>query len=277
MECIDIELNNLITSSICILSIASSIFVMILCIIPNLIEKLSSKLLMLFAFNNLCRSSLFIIGLFAHGSVCLIVSFLKNIFLMSNVLWSLFIAKRIVQCTVKKEEINPSKIYYWLFISYLGIPALEALAFITNSYDDLICDGIKLNLTGVIWRISIVYIPSLFLTGWIFWLYYKILNFFKLKKNINVFEFSIDRGLLYSVQFIIIFIPLPFLRLLAHFNDSVIVECLIFAESTLIYFQGTILLFLTLLRTSIKEWICCKSNNLLRFESEGDYIRSIIN
>lgn len=277
MECIDPEVSNWIMISLCITSIISSIFVIVLCIIPDLIEKLSGRLLILFSFNNLCRSLLFILGLFSTGYFCLIVGFLKNIFLMSNVLWSLFIVRRIVQCTIKKEDISPNKFYYWFLFSYIGIPALESLAFITNSFDNTICDGIKQDLTGVIWRITIVYTPSLLATGWILWLYYKILKFIKLKININAIEFSIERGLLYSLQFVIIFIPLPFLRILSVYSDSAIVECFIFAEAALINFQGTILLILTLLRTSIKLWICCKSSDLLRFESEGEYISSIIN
>lgn len=273
----DIQLFNLILISICLTSILASFITIVLCFIPNLIENLSRKLLMCFSLNNIGRCIMFIIGLNSKGYLCLFLGFMKNVFLISNVLWSFFIAKGLVQSLKNREEINPKEFYYWLLGSYLAIPAIESLAFTTNSYDSITCDGITKDLMGVIWRTLLVYLPCTALTISILFMYRNIYKYLNQEYAVNKFEFLIDRGLIYSGQFIIIFLPLPFIRLgLIYFQNST-TEALMLAENVIIYMQGIILLILTLMRSGIREKICCKFNNKNRFLSEGEYINDILN
>jgi len=273
----NLGLVNSILFLTCLVSILASFITLALCLTTKQIENLSRKLLLCFCFNNIGRCSMFIIGLYSKGYLCLIVGFMKNVFLISDVLLSFFIAKCLVRSLIDRKEIKAKEFYYWLIGSYIGIPAVEALAFTTNSYDGITCNGIKVDVTGVIWRAVLVYSPCTVLVVLILLMYCKIYKHLDQKHSVNKMEFCIDRGLIYSVQLSIIYLPLLFIRLFSIFYQNSITDNLLLAERIIGYLQGIFLLILTLLHKGIRESICCKPSDRNRLLSEGEYIADILN
>jgi hypothetical protein len=275
-NCLDRENEEYLRLIVCSVSIAAGIFVIILCLLPKLLEKTTKKVIFFLALNSIVRCTLEIIAMDAHGWLCLIISYSKNIFLISNVIWSGFIAKTLDNVVTNQGEYNPRYFLFTLLLSYIIVPSIELLPFITNSYDSEICGGLKYDLIGLIWRNTIVYLPcfSIIIVTLVY--YARMYRFFKKRGGeIELSGLLIDRGLLYSILFIFLFLLLFSVRIMEYIHESKGTSCFRLAGSIYVYLQGIIVMIITLAREDIKEKVFCKKPQ--RSESTESYLNFLIN
>lgn len=265
---------TIITNSI---SISSAIVVIILCLISRFIERLTSTIIIFLSINSIARSSLDIASFFASGVPCIIISYLKNIFLISSVIWSGFIAKTLDDVITCKKDYNPKLFKLSFLASYLLIPLLELLPFTTSSYESKNCIGLKVDRTGLIWRMTIAYLPCLIIIAFTIIYYYRMYKYIKSKDNVAIKGILIDRGLLFSLIFILIFIILAIIRIVEYFHQNYESSCFRLVGVIFIYLQGLFVLVITLARDDIQEMLCCKERKNQRLESDADYLNFLIN
>ena len=265
---------TVVTNSI---SISSAILVIILCLISKFIERLTSTIIIFLSINSAARSSLDIASLYASGVPCIIISYLKNIFLISSVIWSGFIAKTLDDVITLKKDYNPKLFQLAFLTSYLIMPLIQLLPFITSSYETKKCSGLQINKIGLIWRMTIAYFPCLIIISFTIILYYRMYKYIKSKDNASIKGILIDRGLLFSIIFIIIFLVLAIIRIVEYFHQNYESSCFKLVGVIFIYLQGLFVLVITLARDDIQEMLCCKARNSKRLESDADYLNFLIN
>ena len=126
------------------------------------------------------------------------------------------------------------------------------------------------------WRIWLVYFPCLVIIGATLYYYFRMYRCIRARGDVKFKGIIIDRGLLYSVIFVFIFVVLVAFRILDYL-ESESADCFIFSAAFLINIQGVLVLGITALRKDVREVLCCSKSRISRAISEGDYIGSILN
>ena len=274
-SCLDKDTEIIFTIITCSSSILSGSITLSLSLISNSFEALTKRIIILFSFNSIARSILDIISIYITGPVCILISYLKNIFLISNVIWSGFISKTLDEVITRRQDYKPRFFFYCLIASYIVFPLFHLLPLITNSLESNECQGIKTDFTGLMWRMSLVYFPCLAIIGVTFYYYYRMYRCIRARGDVKFKGILIDRGLLYSIIFVLIFVILVAFRILDYLENEG-ADCFIFSASFLIGIQGVLILGITVLREDFRELLCCSRNRVSRAISEGDYISLIL-
>lgn len=193
------------------LTILSSLAVIFVCLKYNFARVLSFRILFFMSINDVIRGA---ITLFPKTSkYCGIILFIQNATYMSNLAWATCLSFILFQIIVKELE-NFSKYFiYWLIYCIIFIPTVQILPLITKTYteNDNTC-LFQFNLTGTIFRYSLVYIPGTLMLIIMLILYIKVYKKIKLVGVETVKSLIFDMGFIYPLIIAVTCVPLAIAR-----------------------------------------------------------------
>ena len=214
----------------CILTLIGSFIVIYFILAKGLFAAMSFKILLYLSVNDSIRSIARIIELFLGDSdtLCIVISFLYNFVLVSNMFWALSLSVTIYQIIVLELTDFEKYHKWWFLISYILIGIIEALPISTQSfkYSQGICE-ISLDMVGSIWRFTALFIPSTVAMITIFCLFGKIYKKLKIIGNFSIKILIFDRGFIYVGIVALLFIPLLVMRIIQFFVNHCITDLLI--------------------------------------------------
>lgn len=196
-----------------VLSILGALSVMVAIIKFDHLKTFSFKILFYISITDFFRGIAAIVQNFASSRYCGFVAFVINTTFISSTVWAICLSYTLYQIVVKEECDFEKKHKYWFFMSFITVPFLEALPFITNSFSfyDGMCQ-ITLNFIGNIYRFLLLYIPGLIMIIGMFWLFSKVYFKVKLMSNSVIKNVIFDRGLIYPIILAVIIVPLTITR-----------------------------------------------------------------
>lgn len=265
-------------SIVCYISGGSNLLVIALCLIPRVMESNTKKIIISIAINNLLGNLFFILSINSTGYFCVFVSYFKTSLLPMGVIWAALISKILDDFLIQRKQPKPYLFKVSSLICYVIIPILFILPFSTNSYaiTDYDCSGFKNDVFGIMWRFILMYLPCFLIMMMVFVYYFRIYRFLKTSDSFTTISFLLNRGLIYSILFIVIFFLLSIARIIELFHPTCTSSILVFIGVVLIFLQGLFSLFITLSRQDIRQFLQAFLTNRERVESD-DYIDQIIN
>lgn len=278
VDCVTLDTQYLCYSIVCYISGVSDIIVIILCLLPRVMESLTKKIIISIAFNNFLNNIFFLLSIHSTGGFCLFVSYYKSTLIISGVIWAALISKILYEILVKGNQPKPSMFKVSCFISCVVIPILLVLPLITNSYSDTDydCNGFKKDLNGIIWRFILVYLPCFLIMLQVCYYYYRIYKILKKSDSFTPSSFLLNRGLIYSMIYMIAFFLLSVARIIQIFNPSCTSTILVMIGVILIDLQGFFNVCITISIPDVRQTIYSLKFHRNRIESEGNYIEQIL-
>lgn len=238
-----------------ILSFLGSVFIISVCIYKDLLKGYSFKILVFIAINDIVRSVLTSIplGLIGNFSYCKIFSYLINVSFFSTIIWSSCICSTIYLILIK-GEVNYERYYkYWLILAYPVTAVLEALPYITDSFEYI--DGtcsLSNDFYGNIWRFTLLYVPAWSILLYTLAIFIRVYKEVKKTQKSAAKSIIFDRGFVYPIIIAIIIAPLTTLRVIDAFYNSCLLENLIFTSFTFCSLHGFLNFLVFLLNKSVK-------------------------
>ena len=206
------------------LSFFGSVYVIKSCIQRNLLNIYSFKVIFYMAINDVVRSLAISVPVHMESifsAYCEELGYIISVTFVSNTIWAACISLTLYQVVVLKIEYYEKFQKFWLVLSYIVLPLLEGLPFITNSYgyDDGFC-SLRNNIYADIWRLTIIYIPGWLLIFLVLFLFIKIRSCLKPIQKNPTRNIILERGYIYAIIIILLLIPLTVQRILQVFDDS---------------------------------------------------------
>jgi hypothetical protein len=127
------------------------------------------------------------------------------------------------------------------------------------------------------WRFIILYIPCLLIISAAIFYYVRIYRYLKSSDSFSKLGLLINRGMAYSLFFLVIVVLLIIARILQLFSNNCYSRGFVFTAVSLIYLQGFFMLVITLARGDVRSAVRNMIKPRERLESEGDYIEEILN
>lgn len=279
MKCLSLEQNSDVLFIVSIISFTLDLAVILLSLIPKIFEPLTRNILINISINSMLSNLLFIIGLYSEGDFCLFISYFKSCLLLPGILWSSLIPKILHSVIINQNNISSKQYKYCFIFTYLIVPLIFLLPFSTNSYNSGYhnCSGLNKSTSGIIWRFVLIYAPSILII--LIVLVYCVQIYKKLKKTsvFGIWSFLIDRGMIYSLIFLVVFIQLIIARIIELINDDCYAKTFLFIGIFCIFMTGTFNFIATLLRKDVCYGLLYSLKVLNRAESNAEYIEEIIN
>lgn len=279
MECLTEGEKNSILMIVCVISICFGIVVILLSLLPKIFEPLTRYILINLSINSILNNSSFLIGLSATGNFCISVSYIKSCLLIPGVLFSSLIPQTLHSVFVKNKSLSYRPFKFCLILSYIIIPLMSLLPFSTNSYDneEYKCSGLKKYTEGIIWRFLLIYTPSVSIIIRVLVYYAQLYKKLRNYEEFSYWSFFIDRGLIYSLAYLIIFIQLTVARIIQLASDSCAADWFLFSGICCIFMIGTFNAIVTLSRKDVIYSILFILKIKSRRYSNSEYVRVIIN
>ena len=277
-DCISMDTQNICYSIVCYISGISDIIVLILCLLPGVMEALTKKIIISIAVNNLLNNLFFLLSIHSTGNFCLFVSYFKLTLLPSGVIWAALISKVLYELLVKRDQPKPYLFKVCCFMSYVVIPILFIIPFTTHSYSDTSydCHGFTHDLLGILWRFILIYIPCFFIMLQVCFYYISIYKVLKRSDSFTPLSFLLNRGLIYSLVFMIAFFMLSVARIIEIFHPSCTSTILVLIGVLLIDLQGFLNVCITISRPDVRNSLRSRKVRRSRVDSDGFYIQQIL-
>ena len=279
MVCLSKDQENSTLIIICFISISFDLLVILLSLLPKIFEPFTRNILINLSINSILNNSLFLLGLNATGTLCVSISYLKTCQLLPGVLWSSLIPQTLHSIFVQEKTLSQRPFKYCLLLSYLIIPIVFLLPFATNNYDhkDFNCSGLDKHTTGIVWRFLLIYFPSVTIILRVLVYYAQLYKKLKNYQEFSCWSFILNRGLIYSIIYLLIFIQLTVSRIIELASDSCYADLLLFSAICCIFMIGSFNAIATLIRKDVIRSILISLKLKSRRDSDSDFVRDILN
>jgi hypothetical protein len=187
------------------------------------LRGLSLRIVLYIAINDGIRSILYFVPVdrLHDDAFCKAFGYIFSTTFVSNAAWAMCIAVTLYMSNVKYRENYEYYHKIFFILSYVLIPIIQALPFITDSigYNDGICTVINTK-EGQLWRIATDYVPMISLNSACFFIYLRIYYVFKHLGVLHINEIMLEKGMIYPVIMCVVITPLLVLRVLELFYSS---------------------------------------------------------
>lgn len=224
MTCEDsdtLDVFYIVTAICAILSLLGCTFILLIYAVAKELRVYAFKLVAYLAFCDLVKSLAIIIPSYKSELLyylCSVQGFFLVSFSLSNLIWVLAISVSLVQFIVYKIQDVEKYHKYWFLLSFVLVPGLCTLPFITDSYGSVYtwCT-LKVEGPSKYWRYIIDFVPRWLSILLIISCYIKIYIHIKKNEFINDDEdqrLFLRRMIAYPAIILIAFLPLTTLRFL---------------------------------------------------------------
>ncbi|OMJ70090.1 hypothetical protein SteCoe_32007 [Stentor coeruleus] len=200
-------------------SLICSLILLVFCILSDILEEFTRKILFYLSLNTMLRSLVnLMLKIKVMWNACFIIAYLNDVFLVSTVIWASLIPITLYMVLVKKKEYNDKYYKRGLFFSYVIVSLILALPFITKNYDR---EGewctLESNERGIIWGLALVYLPSWIMICIVTIFYIKTYFCIKNTTDIKFRSILFERGMIFSVIIAFTLLPMTIMRIFSLF------------------------------------------------------------
>lgn len=247
------------------LSFIGSVLVILTIIKNKLYKSLAFRILMYISINDALRSSIGILPpeLVNNEVICSLLAFINVTTFLSNLIWACCLSFTIFQIIVLEDAKFDKFHVYWFIAAYGVAVFLCALPFITSSYGyyEHVCE-LSLNLTGIIWKFSVLYLPGSIILIVICVLFVKVYRKLKAIRSNAMKNIIFNRGFIYPLIIGISMVPYEILRIIQIFYNNDSISYTGFCFFLLFLLHGFINAVIFFTNSTVKEILKDKNNEI---------------
>ncbi|OMJ95507.1 hypothetical protein SteCoe_1105 [Stentor coeruleus] len=262
-----------IISAFCLISFCLSIIVMLICLLKNILESFTSRIIICMSINDaVCSLSLFLYIILAKFMNNCILLYSFYIGFMSNYVWALYIAITLREIIINKSSHNANYFKYWLILAYPFLITLYTMPFITGSYLDK-GEFCMLAETGIqsLWLYLLFIIPFYIFTIIILIILANIYFVCRKTDKNPLKTIVIKRGYIYPLLVLIIIVPESVARSIETFTNYCVSGDFTIFMLVLISSHGILNAITLVSNENIRRFLLNKSNTTIENISVEGY------
>ncbi|OMJ71057.1 hypothetical protein SteCoe_30813 [Stentor coeruleus] len=259
---------NSVIIIVSVISLIASIGVITLCLIADILDEFTLKIVMYMSINDLIRSCGLIIPLCfeSKDKICILFGYIVVYTFISNVVWAASIIVTLYIVIIKKYRNYERFMKYWFIAAYPLLAIIQAIPYATNSYgfDGGMCT-LKDDYYGNIWRFTLLYFPY-----WIFlllaiWIFYKLHKALKGSDSKTLNSIVLKRGYIYSLIIFVMVIFLSAVRIIQLFANNCAIMYMSFSLDSILGLHGLL------------NGIALVCNKNVRYQLKYKFCKNLIN